>query len=73
MGNFDVNEQSVSIQILGETGCEVANEIHLAAYRFQWWDFVNTEINLRVRNPTATFLAANIFKISVNILHNKFI
>jgi hypothetical protein len=27
--------------------------------------------DLRVPNPTATFLAANIFNISINILHNE--
>jgi len=33
---------------LTEIGIDVANWIRLAQDRVQWWDFVNTVMNLRV-------------------------
>jgi hypothetical protein len=65
-----MSKSHFEINLLG-IGCEGVNEMHLAAYRFQWWYFVKMWMNLPVPIPTATFLAANIFNVSRNILHNE--
>jgi hypothetical protein len=40
-------EDNIKIDVR-EIGIDGANWIHLAQYRFQWWAFVNTVMNLCV-------------------------